>query len=74
MGHSGGFGYMLWATVAYLVMRYGPPRGMKSYSKICDDFCATGYSAGFGYALWALKGLSHEIEMNYKWYKVTGPS
>jgi hypothetical protein len=48
MGHCGGFGYTLWATAANLVMRYGPMREMKPYSRICIDFCA-----GFGYALWA---------------------
>ncbi len=26
MGHCGEFGYMLWATAANLVIRYGPPR------------------------------------------------
>jgi hypothetical protein len=31
--HCGGFGYALWATAADLVMRYGPLRGMKQYSK-----------------------------------------
>jgi hypothetical protein len=48
MGHCGGFGYTLWATAANLVMRYGPLREMKPYSKICIDFCAMGHSAGFG--------------------------
>jgi hypothetical protein len=33
MGHCGGFGCALWATAADLVMRYGPLRGMKPYSK-----------------------------------------
>jgi hypothetical protein len=57
MGHCGKFGYKLWATVADLVMRYGPLHGMRSYStvKICDNFCAMGHNAGFGYPLWAVK-------------------
>jgi hypothetical protein len=54
MGHCGEFGYTLWATVADLVMRYGPLRGMKLLVKICSDFCAMGHSAEFGYALWAI--------------------
>jgi hypothetical protein len=54
MGHCGIFGCMLWATAADLVMRYGPLRGTKLYSKICIDFCAMGNSTGFGYALQAM--------------------
>jgi hypothetical protein len=49
-------------------MRYGPLRGMKSYNKICIDFCAMGHCAGFGCALWAIAqglviryGLSRKI-------------
>jgi hypothetical protein len=44
MGHYGEFGYALWATAADLVMRYGPLRGMKLYSKNYIDI----------YALWAI--------------------
>ncbi len=54
MGHYGRFGSMLWATAVDLVMRYGPLRGVKPYSKICIDFCIMGHSAGFGYPLWAV--------------------
>jgi hypothetical protein len=66
MSHYGEFGcalwastvdlvtYMLWATAANFVMRYGPLRRMKPYSKICDDFCTMGHSTGFGYGLWAI--------------------
>jgi hypothetical protein len=65
MGHYGGFGSTLWATTADLVMRYGPLRGMKKYSKNMYLFlrygplrriwlCAIGHSAGFGYPLWAI--------------------
>jgi hypothetical protein len=54
MGHCGGFGFTLWAIAADLVMRYGPLRGMKPYSKICIDYCTMGHSVGFGYALWAI--------------------
>jgi hypothetical protein len=54
MGHCGGFGHTLRTTAADLVMRYGPLRGMKPYSKICIDFCAMGHSTGFGYLLWAI--------------------
>jgi hypothetical protein len=60
MGQCGKFCYALWATAvnlvvqrataADLVLRYGPLREMKLYSKICIDFCAMGHSSGFGYA------------------------
>jgi hypothetical protein len=64
MGLCGEFGYMLWATAADLVMRYGPLRGMKPYSKDLIDFCAMGHSTIFGYGLrgiaqvW-LSGMGH---------------
>jgi hypothetical protein len=65
MGHSGVFGYALWATVADLVIRNGPLRRIwlcamghcaewRRTVKIFSDFCAMGHSAGFGYALWAI--------------------
>jgi hypothetical protein len=47
MGHCDKFGDTVWATVANLVMRYGPPRGMKPYNKIYDYFHAVGHCAGF---------------------------
>ncbi len=65
MGHCGGFGYVLWATAADLVIRYGPLRQIclcamghcREWSgtvKICIDFCAIGHGAGFCFALWAI--------------------
>jgi hypothetical protein len=65
MGHCGKFGYTLWATAADLVMRYGPLRSRRSYSKNLLRFLrygpyrriwlfAMGRGAGFGYPLWAV--------------------
>ncbi len=60
------FSCMSWATAAILVVSYGPLRGMKPYSKNCDDFhtvgqstgflklCAKGHSTGFGSAPWTI--------------------
>jgi hypothetical protein len=44
MGHCSGFGYMLWAIAADMVMRYGPLRRIWLY--------AMGQCGGFAYALW----------------------
>ncbi len=52
--HYGKFVCALWATEAYLVIRYGPICSIRCTVKICDDFCVMGHSAGFGYALWAI--------------------
>ncbi len=63
-GHCGKFSYLR-ATAVNLVISNGPLRGMKLYSKICNDFCAMGHStkvglelpghdAVFGYVLCAL--------------------
>jgi hypothetical protein len=54
IGHCSEFGYMLWATAAHLVMRYGPLRKRKPYSTNLWHCHTVGHSAGFGYVLWAI--------------------
>ncbi len=44
-------------------MHYGALRGMKPYSKICDNFRALGNSAGFGYVL---RAIAHDLVMCYR--------
>ncbi len=78
MGHCGGFGYTLRASLTDLVMRYGPLRGMKPYSKICIDIllCALGHSAGFGYPLWAVEKdlVKHYGQWRSIWFCAVGHS
>jgi hypothetical protein len=62
----GEFGDALWATAAYLVMRYGPlfrillcPIGhyvewSPTFKKKLRQFRSVGHSAGCGYELWAI--------------------
>ncbi len=71
MSQCGGFGYVLWATAADLVLRYGPLRRIwicamghcaewSRTVKICIDFCCMGHSEGFG-----LGAMGHSTGFGY---------